>query len=171
MLSYFGMTSVNFSGFQTCWIFWGQPWMRTTSLTLHCTTGWKLRSLEQNFRIDVWIFQRGHHTRQFQEESSEVQKQGGRQGLNYVQKPGSSFQTAFCQVLLMPISRGANGLNLVEASHVLLVRKICSTLCRQKEIVTKLILQMEPLLNPAQELQAIGRVHRIGQSKATCVHR
>ena len=30
---------------------------------------------------------------------------------------------------------------------------------------------MEPLLNPAQELQAIGRVHRIGQSKATCVHR
>ena len=29
-------------GFQMCWIFWGQPWMRTTSLTLHCTTGWKL---------------------------------------------------------------------------------------------------------------------------------
>ena len=83
------------SGFQMCWIFWGQPWMRTTSLMLHCTTGWKLGSLEQNFKIDVWIFQRGHHTRQLQEESSKVQEQGGCQGLNNVQKPGSSFQTVF----------------------------------------------------------------------------
>ena len=54
------------------------------------------------------------------------------------------------KVLLLPISSGANGLNLIEASHVLLI---------------------EPILNPAQELQAIGRVHRIGQTKATVIHR
>ncbi|KAG7174962.1 E3 ubiquitin-protein ligase SHPRH-like [Homarus americanus] len=52
--------------------------------------------------------------------------------------------------LLLPISSGANGLNLIEARHVILV---------------------EPILNPAAELQAIGRVHRIGQTKETIVHR
>ncbi|MQM06648.1 hypothetical protein Taro_039475 [Colocasia esculenta] len=54
------------------------------------------------------------------------------------------------QVLLLLIQHGANGLNLLEAQHVILV---------------------EPLLNPAAEAQAINRVHRIGQEKTTFVHR
>nr|XP_055027595.1 E3 ubiquitin-protein ligase SHPRH isoform X2 [Misgurnus anguillicaudatus] len=53
-------------------------------------------------------------------------------------------------ILLLPLHTGSNGLNIIEATHVLLV---------------------EPILNPAHELQAIGRVHRIGQTKRTFVHR
>ncbi|KAI3882577.1 hypothetical protein MKX03_010696 [Papaver bracteatum] len=54
------------------------------------------------------------------------------------------------QVLLLLFQHGANGLNLLEAQHVILI---------------------EPLLNPATEAQAINRVHRIGQDKTTLVHR
>ena len=52
--------------------------------------------------------------------------------------------------LLLPIKSGANGLNLTEAQHVII---------------------MDPLLNAALEAQAIGRVHRIGQTQQTYVHR
>jgi hypothetical protein len=52
--------------------------------------------------------------------------------------------------MLLPLKSGCNGLNVVEATHVFLI---------------------EPLLNVAMEAQAIGRVHRIGQEKATTVHR
>ncbi|XP_047328470.1 E3 ubiquitin-protein ligase SHPRH isoform X2 [Impatiens glandulifera] len=60
------------------------------------------------------------------------------------------IQTNSFEVLLLLIQHGANGLNLLEAQHVILA---------------------EPLLNPAAEAQAISRVHRIGQHKKTLVHR
>ena len=65
--------------------------------------------------------------------------------VNAQQPPSKNFQ-----VLLILIQHGANGLNLLEAQHVVLV---------------------EPLLNPAAEAQAISRVHRIGQENKTLVHR
>ena len=52
--------------------------------------------------------------------------------------------------LLLPVHVGANGLNLTEATHIILV---------------------EPILNKGEELQALGRIHRIGQTKTTYVHR
>ncbi|PSN49431.1 hypothetical protein C0J52_06590 [Blattella germanica] len=55
-------------------------------------------------------------------------------------KDNNSHVTA----LLLPVRWGAKGLNLIEATHVLLI---------------------EPILNPADELQAVGRVHRIGQTR------
>ncbi|XP_023640660.1 E3 ubiquitin-protein ligase SHPRH isoform X1 [Capsella rubella] len=67
------------------------------------------------------------------------------QKTNSHQKEATSIQ-----VLLLLVQHGANGLNLLEAEHVILV---------------------EPLLNPAAEAQAVGRVHRIGQEKPTLVHR
>ena len=50
----------------------------------------------------------------------------------------------------MPLRRGANGLNLTEAQHVIL---------------------LEPVLDPGAEAQAMKRVDRIGQTRPTCVHR
>ncbi|KAL3653381.1 hypothetical protein CASFOL_003062 [Castilleja foliolosa] len=65
-------------------------------------------------------------------------------------KSKDSIDAKSPQVLLLLIQHGANGLNLLEAQHVILV---------------------EPLLNPAAEAQAVGRVHRIGQEHKTRVHR
>ncbi|ELU00238.1 hypothetical protein CAPTEDRAFT_220844 [Capitella teleta] len=70
---------------------------------------------------------------------------------NKFQRNLKSFkEEADVSVLLLPVHSGSNGLNLIEATHVLLV---------------------EPILNPAQELQAIGRIHRIGQLRPTVIHR
>ncbi|MFS8013259.1 putative DNA helicase [Helianthus anomalus] len=76
---------------------------------------------------------------------------GEQVGVNeHVDKKNRQSKTNSVQVLLLLIQHGANGLNLLEAQHVILV---------------------EPLLNPAAEAQAIGRVHRIGQTNKTLVHR
>ncbi|XP_077476822.1 E3 ubiquitin-protein ligase SHPRH [Stigmatopora argus] len=72
-------------------------------------------------------------------------------GIHKFQENLSSFKyEKKINILLLPLHTGSNGLNIIEATHVLLV---------------------EPILNPAHELQAIGRVHRIGQTKPTFVHR
>ena len=59
-------------------------------------------------------------------------------------------QSAEVRALLLPLKSGANGINLVEATHAFLA---------------------EPLLEQAVEAQAIGRVHRMSQTRPTVVHR
>jgi len=54
------------------------------------------------------------------------------------------------QVLLLPLSLGAEGLDLTNASHIFL---------------------LEPLLNIQQEEQAINRIDRLGQTRRTYVHK
>nr|CDS35365.2 snf2 histone linker phd ring helicase [Hymenolepis microstoma] len=61
------------------------------------------------------------------------------QGLQEFRSPNTEFW-----VLLIPLSLGANGLNITEANHVILV---------------------DPILNPGKERQAIARLHRIGQTR------
>ncbi|GFS23980.1 E3 ubiquitin-protein ligase SHPRH [Elysia marginata] len=64
---------------------------------------------------------------------------------NHFQSNLSAFKSdSDLSVLLLPLHVGANGLNLVEANHVLLV---------------------EPELNLEEEAQAISRVYRIGQTR------
>lgn len=64
--------------------------------------------------------------------------------------PGLQGRRSSVRVLLLLVSQGGLGLNLTEAQHVILV---------------------EPLLDPALEVQAIGRVHRFGQKRMSHVHR
>ena len=59
-------------------------------------------------------------------------------------------QDAEVRALLLPLKSGANGISLVEAQHVFLA---------------------EPLLEREVEAQAIGRVHRMSQTRPTIVHR
>lgn len=57
---------------------------------------------------------------------------------------------ATVRVIVMPLALGAEGLDLIVASHVFL---------------------LEPLLNIHQELQAVNRISRLGQQKRTYVHK
>jgi E3 ubiquitin-protein ligase SHPRH len=60
------------------------------------------------------------------------------------------FRSEDCSVLLLNVKNGAEGLTLVEATHIFMV---------------------EPLLNCGLDSQAISRIHRIGQKSKTFVHR
>jgi E3 ubiquitin-protein ligase SHPRH len=61
-----------------------------------------------------------------------------------------NFRTNNCYVLLMHVKHGAEGLTVVEANHIFMI---------------------EPLLNHSVDSQAINRIHRIGQTQKTFVHR
>lgn len=60
------------------------------------------------------------------------------------------FRTGEYPVLLLNVKNGAEGLTLTEANHIFLI---------------------EPIMNYGIDQQAINRVHRIGQTQTTYVHR
>lgn len=100
-------------------------------------------TLVSSFKLKYCVHRKSHVAiSQFRGHNNNVEENGKR----HVGQP----ETRSIQVLLLLIQHGANGLNLLAAQHVILV---------------------EPLLNPAAEAQAIGRVHRIGQAHKTLVHR
>jgi E3 ubiquitin-protein ligase SHPRH len=80
-------------------------------------------------------------------------------GINYRSSTNSNFPKQVQEFkdysndvtcMLLNLKFGGKGLNLIEATHVFLI---------------------EPILNADDEFQAIGRVHRIGQTRETFVHR
>ncbi|KAL7442692.1 hypothetical protein ACHAXM_009134 [Skeletonema potamos] len=60
------------------------------------------------------------------------------------------FRSSDCPILLLNVKNGAEGLTLTEANHAFV---------------------LEPILNHAIDAQAINRIHRIGQTSKTYVHR
>lgn len=70
--------------------------------------------------------------------------------LTHIEDTITHFRTDECAVLLLNVRNGAEGLTLIEATHVFMI---------------------EPLLNCGLDSQAIARVNRIGQTSKTHVHR
>lgn len=72
------------------------------------------------------------------------------QSLSKIGQAIDAFRVPDSVVLLLNVKNGAEGLTLLEATHVFMV---------------------EPLLNHGLDIQAINRIHRIGQTSKTFVHR
>lgn len=112
-------------------------------------------------------------------------------GRQHCNRALSEFKaSSSARVLLMPLSFGGNGLNLVEVSNCLVidqarwfVRNSRLLLIKGPLVVVFLgggegvdvqaqhVVMIEPSWSIGAEMQAIHRVNRIGQTRSTCVHR
>ncbi|EFJ36072.1 hypothetical protein SELMODRAFT_404507 [Selaginella moellendorffii] len=124
-----------------------------TSITVAGSYGTKIEAVvrrifslkEDDPFVKIFVFSTWQEVLDLLEHALKSTSSAGQMGSSILE-----FKKENIQVMLLPIQHGANGLNLIEAQHVILV---------------------EPLLNPAVEAQAINRVHRIGQRLKTLVHR
>lgn len=69
------------------------------------------------------------------------------------------------KVLLISLKAGGVALNLTVANHIFLMGKCCFDHISLLSLSYGILLLLDPWWNPAAEMQAIDRTHRIGQYK------
>ena len=127
--------------------------MRENEIRFVTTGGPKPREVARKFRMDEGI---------------QVRRGGLPQSKNSLTHLSDSAR--LIQVFLLHSERESAGLTLTCARYVFLGTSLATVFARQSCLTNALFCStVEPTLSPSFELQAIGRVDRLGQTQQTTV--